>query len=247
VSGWVIAVIVIAALFVIGMILWAVYIRPKAAGQHETQKYPVTTVSPELATSLAAKVQEIAEKDQTIASLTTQLEESKAETGKNLELLTQRAQQEIEARVAAKTLELEAQFHERKRDDRALSNLRSRGALLAKVQEHLGPLIPGFPYPLKEVRHFGEIFDFLVFDGLESGGEITVVFLEVKTSATGRTRRVTNPRERALRDAIKKGRVRYELWQPPSQEEIEELVRGIIDADAREAIAPPIDTEPATG
>jgi len=182
---------------------------------------------------------ELAEKDRTIGSLTAQLAAEKAQTGKNLEALTKRAELEIAQRVALARQQLEAEFHERKGTDRAVSNLRSRAALLAKVQEHLGPLIPGFPYPLKEVRHVGEIFDFLVYDGLEAGGEISIVFLEVKTSASGRTRRVTNPREKLLRDAIAAGRVRYEVWQPPTPEELEARIEELIAADSPEAIEQP--------
>jgi predicted Holliday junction resolvase-like endonuclease len=160
---------------------------------------------------------------ETIASLTKQLAEKEEERKSDVAHVIADAESMLAERTEALTHQLRAEFAETRRQDNARSNLASRGALLAKVMEHIGPLLPGFPYPLKEVRHVGEIFDFLVYEGLESGGEVTVIFLEVKTSSTGRKRRVTNPRERALREAIRHGRVRYEVWQPPSSEKLAEI------------------------
>lgn len=133
-----------------------------------------------------------------------------AEVQAAMERMASEAQHQIEAHRAR----LELQFAERRRAENAASNQRSRGALVAKITEHMTPYLAGFPFNPKDARHFGEVFDFLVFDGLEDGGPVTIVFLEIKTSTSGRTRRVTNPRERKLRDAIQAGRVRYQMWQP---------------------------------
>jgi predicted Holliday junction resolvase-like endonuclease len=165
-----------------------------------------------------------------VARLTKELSLEREQTGRNLETIAKRAEVEIQQRVALARTELEREFAERKRTDRQVSNQLSRAALLAKVAEHMGPLFPGFPYNLKECRHVGEVFDYLVYEGLEAGGDISVIFLEIKSSASGRTRRVTNPREKALRDAIKAGRVHYKVWQPPNAAELERLAREAIES-----------------
>lgn len=108
--------------------------------------------------------------------------------------------------------ELELEFASRKRAAAKDTAARSRVALVAKIAEHMTPLLAGFPYNPKDARHWGEIFDFLVFDGLEDGEIRRVVFLEVKTRRSGS--RVTNPREKLLKAAIDAGRVSYEVFVP---------------------------------
>lgn len=149
------------------------------------------------------------------------LSDKDREVSEAMERMATEAQHQIEAHQHS----LELAFAERRRAENAASNLRSRGALIAKITEHMTPYLAGFPFNPKDARHFGEVFDFLVFDGLEDGGPVTIVFLEIKTSTSGRTRRVTNPRERKLRDAIKAGRVRYQMWQP-SLDALDALARA---------------------
>ncbi len=123
-----------------------------------------------------------------------------------------REAQHIQALASAKhTLELE--FEQKKRTIREQSNERSRPMLLAKVAEHFTPMLSDFPYGLKDSRHIGELFDFLVYDGLEEGLVRNVVFLEVKTGTSYQSRQL-NPREKLLRDAIDGGRVKYEVFVP---------------------------------
>lgn len=190
-----------------------------------------------------ASTQEVTELRESNGRLARLLDEEKTARAGDLDRIAHEAEKEISQRVSAARQELQLEFAERKRTDRQLSNARSRGALLAKVMEHVGPLVPGFPYPLKEVRHIGEIFDFLVYDGLEAGGEISVVFLEVKTTTTGRTRRVTNPREKALREAIRKGRVRYEVWQPPTDDQLTEKLQQMVDTMTPKELDAPLDSQ----
>ena len=113
-------------------------------------------------------------------------------------------------RLAEERQAMRAEFAEAKRKEAELTAKRSRDALVGKISEHLSPLVPGFPYNLKEVRHVGEMFDFLVYRGLEAGRIEEVVFLEVKSGPGGRK----NPRERMLRDAIDGRRVRYSVFIP---------------------------------
>lgn len=119
---------------------------------------------------------------------------------------------ELETDNIRRRQELELQFAQRKREEARLTTARSRTALVAKIGEHFAPLLEGFPYNFKDCRHVGEIFDFLVFDGLEEGRIRKIVFLEVKTKVSGG--RVTNKRERMLRDAIRRGDVAYDVFVP---------------------------------
>ncbi len=117
----------------------------------------------------------------------------------------------VRGQVANRIHELELDWAEHKRADRKASNARSRSMLVAKIAEHMAPMLKGFPFNPKDVRHVGELFDYLVLDGLEDGEIRQVVFLEIKTRASGR---VSNPREKMLRDAIDAGHVRYEVYVP---------------------------------
>ncbi len=114
--------------------------------------------------------------------------------------------------------ELELSWEQKKRTDRAQSNARSRSALLAKVAEHVAPFLPDFAYNPKDARHVGELFDFLVFDGLEEGHIKNVVFLEVKTGRSHQARQL-NSREKLLRDAITAKRVMFQTYVPNLEQE----------------------------
>ena len=124
-----------------------------------------------------------------------------------------RAEQvKLETELNSRNAKLELEFATNKRKEAQATAARSRTALVAKIAEHFAPLMSGFPYNFKDVRHVGEVFDFLVYDGIEEGEIRKVVFLEVKTKKSGA--RVTNPREKMLRKAIEEGRVSYEVYTP---------------------------------
>lgn len=122
------------------------------------------------------------------------------------------ARKNAEDEIKTARQEINAEFLATKRKEAEATAARSRVSLVAKIAEHFAPLMIGFPYNFKEVRHVGEIFDFLVYEGLEEGEIRNIVFLEVKTKKSGA--RVTNPRERMLRKAIQEGRVKYEVFVP---------------------------------
>src|SRR6478735_5458931 len=89
------------------------------------------------------------------------------------------------------------------------SKSRSRSIISGKVQEHLAPVFPEFLARFNpcDGRFLGSPIDFIVFDGLDAGGtELRVVFVEVKTGKGNMT-----TRGRRVRDAIKEGRVEYQL------------------------------------
>lgn len=82
---------------------------------------------------------------------------------------------------------------------------RSQSVIVGKVTEHLIPYLPKFKYNPKDVRFFGDPIDLIVFDGLNDGYVNEIVFIEVKTGKTSRL----NRRQQEVRDAIKRGRVKW--------------------------------------
>lgn len=120
------------------------------------------------------------------------------------------------AEMQAYRQSIDAEYALQKRKDAEATAARSRTALVAKIAEHFAPLLANFEYNFKDARHIGELVDFIVYDGLEEGYIKHVVFLEVKTRKSGT--RVTNPRERLLKEAIDAGRVRYDVYIPPVDE-----------------------------
>lgn len=83
---------------------------------------------------------------------------------------------------------------------------KSRSTLKGQIAEHMAPLLPEFPYLTADARFLGDPVDYIVFDGYAHGGEVEIVFVEIKTGRSGLT-----PGERRIRDAIRAGRVRWEL------------------------------------
>lgn len=169
---------------------------------------PVVTQCPndaELEKALEALRRELAEKTTEYAAVTARM---RAEHEAQIDKLIRDA----EVLVNEHKAELDLQFAETKRSEAKKTAARSRTALVAKIAEHLTPFLAGFPYNPKDARHWGEIFDFLVLDGLEDGEIRKIIFLEVKNK---RSRgRITNPREVMLREAIEAGRVAYEIFYP---------------------------------
>ena len=86
---------------------------------------------------------------------------------------------------------------------------KSRVATLARASERVAPLLPDFPFDPADVQWIGGTVDCVIWDGLASGGDIEVVFLDVKTG-----RAVLNGRQRRIRKAIDSGRVRFEVFRP---------------------------------
>lgn len=86
---------------------------------------------------------------------------------------------------------------------------RSKSVILWGVYEHTAPLLPGFPYVLKDMIFLGKWVDYVVFDGLSDAWEVReVVFIEVKTNKSS-----LNAREKAIKHAIEEGRVSYRVMR----------------------------------
>ena len=82
---------------------------------------------------------------------------------------------------------------------------RSRSVILGEVHEKMAPFLPNFPYQAKDCVFIGKGVDFVVFSGLSKKSLDEIVFVEIKTAKSS-----LNGNERAIRDVVKKGRVRYE-------------------------------------
>ena len=91
---------------------------------------------------------------------------------------------------------------------------RSKSVILWGVYEHTAPLLPWFPYALKDMIFLGKWVDYVVFDGLSEHGSIReVVFIEVKTNKSS-----LNHREKAIKQAIDAGRVSYRVMRYDTNE-----------------------------
>ncbi|GAB1454822.1 MAG: Holliday junction resolvase-like protein [Spirochaetia bacterium] len=87
---------------------------------------------------------------------------------------------------------------------------RSRAVLTGQIGEQLAPFFPGFPCEPSDARFIGKPVDFVAFPGASEGNPREVVFIEVKT---GDAR--LSASERALKQAIKEGRVSWVEYRLP--------------------------------
>ena len=89
---------------------------------------------------------------------------------------------------------------------------RSQAVTIGKVTEHIAPYLPEFGYNPKDARFIGSPVDFVVFDGLNDGTVVQVVFIEIKAGSSS-----LSSRERQVRDAVKSGRVRWDELRVASE------------------------------
>jgi len=89
---------------------------------------------------------------------------------------------------------------------------RSRYVIKGKIAEHMVPIISDvFKHNPSDARFIGAPIDYLIFDGYtavkdgESDEAITVVLADIKTGNA-----VLNRTERKIKEAVEKGRVRWE-------------------------------------
>ncbi|MDC7126626.1 MAG: Holliday junction resolvase-like protein [Spirochaetales bacterium] len=87
----------------------------------------------------------------------------------------------------------------------------SRAVLGGQFSEQLAPYLPGFDFNPNECRFIGKPIDFVVFKGMDEGRVDEIVLVEVKS---GKNRNLSKI-ERALRDAVKDGRVSWQQYDVP--------------------------------
>jgi predicted Holliday junction resolvase-like endonuclease len=107
-------------------------------------------------------------------------------------------------------LEAERGLPDRLASERGDAVRRSRAVLGGLAAEQLAPWLPGFPFDPTEVRFVGKPVDFIAFVGASSGRVDEVVLVEVKSGNAS-----ASLVERSLRDAVRKGRVRWEEYRVP--------------------------------
>jgi predicted Holliday junction resolvase-like endonuclease len=107
-------------------------------------------------------------------------------------------------------LEAERGLDDRVASERGDAVRRSRAVLGGLAAEQLAPWLPGFPFDPTEVRFVGKPVDFVAFVGSSSGKIDEVVFVEVKSGNAA-----ASGVERSLREAVRKGRVRWEEYRAP--------------------------------
>jgi predicted Holliday junction resolvase-like endonuclease len=87
---------------------------------------------------------------------------------------------------------------------------RSRAVLTGQIGEQLAPFFPDFPCDPSDVRFLGKPVDYIAFSGASAGAIREVLFVEVKTGEA----RLSGP-ERALKEAVQAGRVRWVEYRLP--------------------------------
>ena len=89
---------------------------------------------------------------------------------------------------------------------------RSRHVIKGKISEHLAPYFPEFieHYNPSEARFIGAPIDYIVFKNLSlvesSDIPVEIVILDIKTGTSS-----LNKRQRRIRDAIKNGRISFDV------------------------------------
>lgn len=105
-----------------------------------------------------------------------------------------------------------AEFPRREAAIRSDARKRSRSLHLASISEQLAPLLPGFRYNPKDVQWIGAgAVDAVVWNGLAAGGDVEIVFLDLKPGP--RARMTSN--ERRIREAIAWKRIAFDEYRPP--------------------------------
>ncbi|MEJ2779378.1 Holliday junction resolvase-like protein [Stygiolobus sp. CP850M] len=121
--------------------------------------------------------------------------------------LQQQLEQSIKQQYEAK-LEMWKQQNEQMIRKDAIA--RSVNTLLGRIGEEFAPLLLADKYQVnpKDFRHLGSPVDYIAFKGLSDDNvDPEVIFIEVKS---GKSSSLTE-RERKVRDAIRNGKVRYEV------------------------------------
>lgn len=129
-----------------------------------------------------------------------------------------------------------AEFSRREREIRSDARKRSRTLHMASIIEQLAPLLPGFRYNPKDVQWIGGhgAVDAIVWNGLEAGGDVEIVFLDVKAGP----RAGLTGHQRRIRDAIVWKRVAFDVYRPPETSLLTEaLFAELQDGDGAAALS----------
>lgn len=91
---------------------------------------------------------------------------------------------------------------------------RSRATLKGKIAEQMAPVLPDFNFNPADARFIGSPVDYIIFDGLtrvadEKGGEIRIVFMDVKKV----NRAVLTRTQRLIRHAVERKAVSWKTMR----------------------------------
>lgn len=88
---------------------------------------------------------------------------------------------------------------------------RSRAVLGGQFGEQLAPFLPDFPCNPGDARFIGKSVDYIAFPGTAEGRSVEeILLIEVKSGTSA-----LSAREKEIREAVKKGRVRYVEYRIP--------------------------------
>ncbi|MBT7806797.1 hypothetical protein HN766_14980 [Candidatus Poribacteria bacterium] len=124
----------------------------------------------------------------------------RATAAHGLEMAHVRAEYESQLTAAA------TRTHKEEKELRQDAVARSKSTVTAQVMERICPHLPGFHYNPRDMRFFGDPFDYVVMPGYSDGEIQEIVILEIKTGKGS-----LNSRQRQLRDRIAEGKVRWEV------------------------------------
>lgn len=95
--------------------------------------------------------------------------------------------------------------HSDRKKDRKDAINRSRAVLSGQMLEQVAPFLPDFPCNPADVRFVGKPIDFVAFPGAVDNKPISeILFIEVKSGNS-----VLSEREKEIKNAVQKGKVRY--------------------------------------
>ena len=102
--------------------------------------------------------------------------------------------------------------HARLRTERRDAVQKSRAVLGGQLGEQLAPYLSDFPCNPADARFVGKPVDYVAFTGMAEGRPVEeIVFVEVKTGKAQ-----LSPREKEIREAVRKGRVRFAEYRIPA-------------------------------
>lgn len=88
---------------------------------------------------------------------------------------------------------------------------RSRAVLGGQFGEQLAPFLPEFPCNPGDARFIGKPVDYIAFPGTAEGRSVEeILLIEIKSGTSA-----LSAREKEIREAVKKGRVRYVEYRIP--------------------------------
>ena len=127
-------------------------------------------------------------------------EKRRVASAHQLEMAHVRAEHESQLTAAT------TRTHKDEKEIRQDAVARFKSTVTGQVMERICPHLPGFQYNPRDMRFFGDPFDYVVMPGYSDGEIQEIVILEIKTGKGS-----LNTRQRQLRDRIAEGKVRWEV------------------------------------